>query len=128
MKTRSLAFLLLLSSPALADGAHFILSWICTGGPLATFIAAIWGVRKTQTIAKRGYRWAAKVLAVVASLCGYALGFVVLMGLEWPASSPLGLLFGPALFAFGLVCGYLPGFMFSLGPEARRVVPSKLPE
>lgn len=118
MKTRTLTFLLLLSSPALADGAHIILSWICTGGPLAPFIAAIWGVRKTQAITKSGYRWAAKVLAVTASVCSYALGFVVLMELEWPSSSALGILFGPTLFAIGSVCGYLPGFVFGLGPES----------
>lgn len=106
-----LVLLILLSSPAFADGTPTVLSLLVIGGPLAPLLASIWGLRQARNLTSRRERWVAALLTIPASVTGYFLGFDLLVWMEWPGKVGLGLIFGPLLFCISSIFGRVPSFL-----------------
>ena len=108
---------LLLITPAFADDmALFAFSWLLTGGPLAPYFAALWGVKASEKLRPIDQRLAI-VLTVIATFLGYWKGAEYFCAIKFSTAAiqnGVGMLTGPALLLAGAVAGRLPSLVYQL--------------
>jgi hypothetical protein len=68
---------LLLATPALADGAVDMLLIVSTGGPLAILATIWWGLKRSADASPGWPRDTAAILAIVGAILGYWLGICI---------------------------------------------------
>lgn len=113
MLLRIALLVLLLSSPAFADGVLIIASVVV--GPVVTPILGLW---RANTLRTSGQRWCARVLTVPAALLGFSLSFSVLW--DQVCEPRYGHYYLLGIYAGGLLLGTVPSLMLGLSPKVRR--------
>lgn len=70
-----LLLILVLASPALADGAFDILLTLVTGGPIPPIVLGLWGCHLASSVRRGWVRDFARFLTFYGALGGYWLGW-----------------------------------------------------